>query len=66
MNAVMHILRYLNNAPRKGILFAKNVDHQNIEVYTNADWVGAMDDRQSTSGYFTFVYGNLVTWKSKK
>ena len=27
MNAVMHILRYLNNAPRKGILFAKNVDH---------------------------------------
>ena len=27
MNAVMHILRYLKNAPRKGILFAKNVDH---------------------------------------
>ncbi|WKA10953.1 hypothetical protein VitviT2T_028493 [Vitis vinifera] len=27
MNAVMRILRYLKNAPRKGILFAKNVDH---------------------------------------
>ena len=25
-----------------------------------------MDDRRSTSGYFTFVCGNLVTWKSKK
>ena len=25
-----------------------------------------MDDRRSTSGYFTFVVGNLVTWKSKK
>ncbi|KAL6350099.1 hypothetical protein AAG906_004037 [Vitis piasezkii] len=25
-----------------------------------------MDDRRSTSGYFTFVSGNLVTWKSKK
>ncbi|WJZ81667.1 hypothetical protein VitviT2T_001496 [Vitis vinifera] len=25
-----------------------------------------LDDRQSTSGYFTFVGGNLVTWKSKK
>ncbi|RVW98726.1 Retrovirus-related Pol polyprotein from transposon TNT 1-94 [Vitis vinifera] len=31
-------LRYLKNALGKGILFAKNVDHQNIEVYTDADW----------------------------
>ncbi|RVW41499.1 Retrovirus-related Pol polyprotein from transposon RE2 [Vitis vinifera] len=53
------------NAPGKGILFAKNVNHQSIEVYTDADWAGAVDDRRSTSGYFTFVGGNLVTWKSK-
>ncbi|RVW75978.1 Retrovirus-related Pol polyprotein from transposon RE1 [Vitis vinifera] len=66
MNAVMRILRYLKNAPRNGILFAKNVNHQSIEVYTDADWAGALDDRRSTSGYFTFVGGNLVTWKSKK
>ncbi|RVW67330.1 Retrovirus-related Pol polyprotein from transposon RE1 [Vitis vinifera] len=66
MNAVMRILRYLKNAPGKGILFTKNVNHQSIEVYTDVDWAGAVDDRQSTSGYFTFVGGNLVTWKSKK
>ncbi|RVW22233.1 Retrovirus-related Pol polyprotein from transposon TNT 1-94 [Vitis vinifera] len=66
MNAVMRILRYLKNAPGKGILFAKNVNHQSIEVYTDADWAGTVDDRRSTSGYFTFVGGNLVTWKSKK
>ncbi|WJZ97935.1 hypothetical protein VitviT2T_016503 [Vitis vinifera] len=66
MNAVMRILRYLKNAPGKGILFAKNVDHQSIKVYTDADWAGAVDDRRSTSGYFIFVGGNLVTWKSKK
>ncbi|WJZ91854.1 hypothetical protein VitviT2T_010894 [Vitis vinifera] len=66
MNAVMRILRYLKNAPGKGILFAKNVNHQSIEVYTDADWVGAVNDRRSTSGYFTFVGGNLATWKSKK
>ena len=35
-------------------------------MYTNADWIGAVDDRRSTSGYFTFVRGNLATWKSKK
>ncbi|WJZ86542.1 hypothetical protein VitviT2T_005989 [Vitis vinifera] len=66
MNAVMRILRCLKNAPGKGILFAKNVDHQSIEVYTDADWAGVVDDRRSTSGYFTFVGGNFVTWKSKK
>ena len=66
MNAVMRILRYLKNAHGKGILFTKNVNHQSIEVYTDVDWAGAMDDRRSTSGYFTFVSGNLVTWKSKK
>ncbi|RVW25927.1 putative mitochondrial protein [Vitis vinifera] len=37
-----------------------------IEVYIDADWAGAVDDRRSTSDYFTFVGGNLVTWKSKK
>ncbi|KAH9774810.1 retrovirus-related pol polyprotein from transposon RE1 [Citrus sinensis] len=38
----------------------------NIEVYTDADWAGSVSDRRSTSGYFTFVGGNLVTWRSKK
>ena len=27
---------------------------------------GTKYDRRSTSGYFTFVGGNLVTWRSKK
>ncbi|XP_024031819.1 uncharacterized protein LOC112094619 [Morus notabilis] len=66
MNAVMRILRYLKFAPGKGILFSKNTNKPNIEVYTDADWARAVDDRRSTSGYFTFVGGNLVTWRSKK
>jgi hypothetical protein len=66
MNAVMQILRYLKSAPGKGILFHKNEDHQRVDAYTDADWAGDVDDRRSTSGYFTFVGGNLVTWRSKK
>lgn len=49
MNAVMRILRYLKTAPGKGILFSKNTNKQHIEVYTDADWAGAVDDRRSTS-----------------
>ena len=61
MNAVMHILRYLKSAPGKGILFTKNEDYQSVDAYTDADWAGAVEDRCSTSSYFTFVGGNLVT-----
>jgi hypothetical protein len=32
---------------------------------SDSDWAGAIDDRRSTLGYFTFVGGNLVTWRSK-
>ena len=66
MNGVMRILRYLKPSPGKGIIFSKNTEEQNIDVYTDADRAGAVDDRRSTSGYFTFVGANLVTWRSKK
>jgi hypothetical protein len=65
MSAVMRILSYLKGSPGKGVLFRKN-GHFKIECYTDADWAGSTDDRCSTSGYFTFVGGNLVTWRSKK
>ena len=65
MEAVYRILRYLKSAPGKGLLFSKN-GISNIEGYTDSDWVGDQTTRRSTSGYFTFVEGNLVTWKSKK
>ncbi|KAL5545752.1 hypothetical protein UlMin_005439 [Ulmus minor] len=66
MNAVMRILRYLKSAPGKGILFAKKENFQNVVTYTDADWAGSIDNQRSTFGYFTFVGGNLVTWRSKK
>ncbi|GMP83473.1 hypothetical protein CsSME_00037367 [Camellia sinensis var. sinensis] len=62
---VMRILRYLKFAPDKGLYFSK-YDHLRIEAYTDADWAGSVTDRRSTSGYCTFVGGNLVTWRSKK
>ena len=65
MNAVIRILHYLKSSPGKGLMFSKN-NHLNVEGYTDADWAGSILDRKSTSGYFTFVGGNLVTWRSKK
>ena len=64
MKAVVRILRYLKSSPGKGLMFRKH-SHLNIEGYTDVDWTGSSDNK-STSGYFTFVGDNLVTWRSKK
>ncbi|KAM0990118.1 hypothetical protein ACFX2C_008680 [Malus domestica] len=65
MDAVIRILRYLKIALGKGLVFSKN-GHLNVEGYTYTDWADSITDPQSTSGCFTFVGGNLVTWRSKK
>ena len=62
---VEHILCYLKGASRRGILYS-NHGHNRIECFSNTDWVGSKEDRRSTSGYYVFVGGNPVSWKSKK
>jgi hypothetical protein len=60
IEVALRVLRYLKSSLGREILFSKN-DHLNIIGYTDADWVENLTDRKSTSGYFTFVEGNLVT-----
>ena len=60
--AVEHILCYLKGATGRGILYS-NHGHNRVECFTDADWAGAKEDRRSTSGYYVFVGGNLVSWK---
>jgi len=37
-----------------------------LEAETDTDYVGSREDRRSTSGYCTFLGGNLITWRGKK
>ena len=60
MMIVIQILRYLKSALGRGLMFSTN-NHLNIDGYTDADWVGVVFDRKSTSEYFSFGGGNLVT-----
>ncbi|KAK3006888.1 hypothetical protein RJ639_016327 [Escallonia herrerae] len=65
LDAVYRIMRYLKMTPGKGLYFKKGY-RKNIDIYCDADWAGFITDRRSTSGYCTYVWGNLVTWRSKK
>ena len=63
--AVGHILCYLKEAPRHGILYKKH-GHTIIECFSDANWARSKKDRRSTSIYCVFVGRNLISWKSKK
>ena len=65
LDAVYWILKYLKGTPGRGLLFQKN-EERKVEVYVDADWAGSVTNRRSTSGYCSYVWGNLVTWRSKK
>nr|GEY67697.1 putative ribonuclease H-like domain-containing protein [Tanacetum cinerariifolium] len=61
----LRIIRYLKGTTGHGVLFQPN-RHLETQLFTDADWAGNKSDQRSTSGYFTLVGGNLVTWRSKK
>ncbi|CAM8981982.1 unnamed protein product [Rhodiola kirilowii] len=62
---VERVLRYLKGSPGQGIWMGCNGSTE-IVGYCDADWAGDRVDRKSTTGFCTFIGGNLVTWKSKK
>ena len=63
--AVCRILRYLKGSPGKGLVL-KPTNNLDIIGYSDANWAGDNLDRRSVSGFYVFVGGNLVSWKSKK
>lgn len=64
LNAAYRILQYLKKTLGNVLLFKKN-ECRKVDVYIDSDWAGS-SGRRSTTGYCTFVWGILVTWRSKK
>ena len=65
LTAAKRILRYLKATAYLGLSYKKCADG-NLIGYSDADWVGDIDDCHSTSGnVFSFACG-AVSWLSKK
>ncbi|VVA37100.1 PREDICTED: ribonuclease H [Prunus dulcis] len=63
--AVKRIIRYVSGTLKYGIYYSSD---SNIEIagYSDADWVGNIDDQKSTSGGCFYLRNNMVSWHSKK
>ncbi|KAF2308967.1 hypothetical protein GH714_026289 [Hevea brasiliensis] len=58
--AAKRVLRYLKDTITHGLLIIPNQDHS-LRVYSNADWVGNLDDKTSTSAYLVFHGKNAIS-----
>ncbi|XP_022030999.1 uncharacterized mitochondrial protein AtMg00810-like [Helianthus annuus] len=61
----LRLLRYLNGAPGKVILFKKE-DTLDIKAFSDSDCAKCLGSRKSVTGFCVFLGNNLVSWKSKK
>jgi hypothetical protein len=65
VQAVKRIFRYLKGTLDFGLWYSRSKDFT-LTTYTDADWVGSIDDKKSTSGGAFFLGNCLVSWLSKK
>ncbi|GKV11763.1 hypothetical protein SLEP1_g22986 [Rubroshorea leprosula] len=63
--AVKRILRYLKGTMDYGLqLYHHSL--LSLHMFTDADWAGCVDTRQSVSSYCLFLGNSLISWSSKK
>ena len=55
MEAVYHILRYLKLTLGKGLMFRKTTN-RDVEIYSDTDWAGSIQDRRSTFRYCSYMW----------
>jgi hypothetical protein len=65
LTAVKRIIRYVNDTLLYGIWYSRETNLV-VAGYSDADWAGNADDRNSTSGGCFYVGNNLLAWMSKK
>jgi hypothetical protein len=58
-------LRYLRGTLNYGLRYASNSDVQ-LHGFTDSDWAGSADDKNSTYGMCFSLGSTMISWASKK
>jgi hypothetical protein len=64
-SAAKRILRYLKSNTKIGLSICWS-NSLLMSAYSDADWVGCLDDRRSTGGFAVFLGSNLISWSARK
>ena len=59
------ILKHVQGTPRQGLLY-ENKGNTQVLGYCDVNWTRCSIDKRSTTGYYVFLGGNLLSRKSKK
>lgn len=60
------IVRYINGTMTLKMVYKKQPNANPLIGFVDADWAGDKNDRKSTSGYVFKIFGNTVSWCSRK
>ncbi|XP_026429268.1 uncharacterized protein LOC113325284 [Papaver somniferum] len=63
--AALRVLRYRKGHPGQGIVLRKDSALQ-LNSYCDSDWASCPLSRRSLTGYFIFLGGSPIFWKTKK
>jgi hypothetical protein len=65
LHLVKWILHYIKDIVHHGLHISRSAS-SDLVIYSDVDWVGCHDTRRSTSGYYAYFGGNLISWSSKR
>lgn len=61
-----HILRYIRGTTDLKLVYTKQTSAPTLVGFSDSDWGGDKNDGRSTSGYVFKLFGNTVSWASRK
>lgn len=60
------VLRYLNGTKNARLIFKKHYKSKPLVGYADADFANDNEERKSVSGYLFKVFGNTISWCTKR